>query len=211
MSDTTAPAETSVRGRNAVPPGGGWDRFVALMKLMLPVAALAILLASLIWPLAARQEFSFILSKDRVDAAQERLRVERAVYRGEDSRGQPFVITAASAVQRTSETPIVELRDISAELRTAEGPARADARTGLYDMERNRIDIEGPIELETASGYRLQTRDVGVDLNTRKVVSEGAVTGRMPLGTFQAGRLSADVSGRTVVLDRGASLRIVQR
>ncbi len=211
MSDATVPAEHSARGRNAVPPGGGWDRFVGLMKLALPIAALAILLISLIWPLMARQEFSFILSKDSVEAARERLRMERAVYRGEDSRGQPFVITAASAVQKSSDTPIVELRDISAELRTTDGPARADARVGRYDMERDRIDIVGPVELESASGYRLQTRDVSVDLNTRQVASQGAVTGRMPLGSFQAGRLHADVSGRTVVLDRGASLHIVQR
>lgn len=211
MSDATAAAEFSTRGRNAVPPGGRWDRFVDLMKIALPIAALAVLLACLIWPLTARQEFSFLLAKDRVDEAQERLRVERAVYRGEDSRGQPFVISAASAVQKTSDTPIVELRDISAELRTADGPARADAQIARYDMERERIDVVGPVELKSVAGYRLQTQDVSVDLNTRQVTSAGRVTGQMPLGSFQAGRLRADVGGRTVVLDRGASLRIVQR
>ena len=43
------------------------------------------------------------------------------------------------------------------------------------------------------------------------MTSSGAVTGQMPLGSFEAGRLRADVDGRSVVLDRGASLRIVQR
>jgi lipopolysaccharide export system protein LptC len=210
MSNAAA-TEVSAQGRNAVPPGGAWDRFVALMKLALPVAAAGVLAACLIWPLTARQEFSFILSKDRVAEARERLRMERAVYRGEDSKGQPFVISAASAVQKSSDTPIVELKNISAELRTPDGPARADAQTGRYDLERERIDVVGPVELESASGYRLQTRDVSVDLGARQVTSSGPVSGRMPLGTFEAGRLRADVNGRTVVLDRGASLRIVQR
>lgn len=211
MSSGTAAADASARRRNAVPPGGAWDRFATVMKRALPLAALGVLAACLVWPLTARQEFSFILSKDRVAEARERLRMERAVYRGEDSKGQPFIISASSAVQKTSDTPVVELRDISAELRTEEGPARADARAGRYDLERERIEVVGPVALETAAGYRLRTRDVSVDLAGRRVTGSGAVSGRMPLGTFEAGRLRADVTGRTVVLDRGASLRIVQR
>lgn len=196
---------------NAAPPGGSWDRTVAILKLALPAGAVAVLAACLIWPLTSQQEFSFILSKDRVAEAEERLRMDRAVYRGEDSKGQPFTITAANAVQKTSDTPIVELRDISAELRTADGPARADADVGRYDLERERIDVVGPVKLRSAAGYALDTRDVSLDLATRKVTGSGKVDGRMPLGSFTAGRLTADVNGRSVVLDKGASLRIVQR
>ena len=204
-------SESSALRRNAAPPGGSWDRLVAALKLALPAGAVAVFATCLIWPLTTQREFSFILSKDRVAAAQERLRMDRAVYRGEDSKGQSFIIAAASAVQKTSDTPIVELRDISAELRTADGPARAVANVGRYDLERERIDIVGPVKLESASGYRLDTSDVSVDLATRRVTSSGAVTGRMPLGSFEAGRLRADIAGRSVVLDKGASLRIVQR
>lgn len=204
-------SEASAIRRNAAPPGGSWDRLVATLKLALPAAAVAVLATCLIWPLTAQREFSFILSKDRVAEARERLRMDRAVYRGEDSKGQPFTISAASAVQKTSDTPIVELRDISAELRTADGPARADAGVGRYDLEREQIDVVGPVTLQSAAGYRLDTRDVSVDLATRRVTGSGEVSGKMPLGSFAAGRLRADVEGRSVILDRGASLRIVQR
>lgn len=196
---------------NAAPPGGSWDRLVAILKLALPAAAVAVLAACLIWPLTSQQEFSFILSKDRVAEAKERMRMDRAVYRGEDSKGQPFTITASSAVQKTSDTPIVELRKISAELQTADGPARADADVGRYDLERERIDVVGPLKVQSAAGYLLDTSDVSIDLATRKVLGSGKVVGHMPLGTFNAGRLQADVTGRSVILDKGASLRIVQR
>ena len=59
-------------------------------------------------------------------------------------------------------------------------------------------------------GYRLETRDVTVDLKTRSLESGGRVEGRMPLGTFSAGRLRADLGERHVVLDGGASLKINQ-
>lgn len=196
---------------NAAPPGGSWDRTVATLKLALPAGAIAVLAACLIWPLTSQQEFSFILSKDRVAEAKERLRMDRAVYRGEDSKGQPFTISATSAVQKTSDTPIVELRDISAQLLTPHGPARAQADVGRYDLERERIDVVGPVELQSAAGYKLDTSDVSIDLATRKVLGSGKVVGKMPLGSFNAGRLRADVTGRSVILDQGARLRIVQR
>lgn len=196
---------------NAAPPGGSWDRTVATLKLALPAGAIAVLAACLIWPLTSQQEFSFILSKDRVAEAKERLRMDRAVYRGEDSKGQPFTISATSAVQKTSDTPIVELRDISAQLLTPDGPARAQADVGRYDLERERIDVVGPVELQSAAGYKLDTSDVSIDLATRKVLGSGKVVGKMPLGSFNAGRLRADVTGRSVILDQGARLRIVQR
>jgi len=205
------PDAGSAMRANAAPPGGSWDRLVAILKLALPAAAVAVLATCLIWPLTSQQDFSFILSKDRVAEAKERLRMDRAVYRGEDSKGQAFTITAASAVQKTSDTPIVELRDISAELLTADGPARADAGVGRYDLERERIDVVGPVTLESAAGYRLDTSDVSIDLASRRVLGSGKVAGKMPLGTFNAGRLTADITGRNVVLDKGASLRIVQR
>ena len=61
-----------------------------------------------------------------------------------------------------------------------------------------------------ADGYRLTTRDVIVDLKQRKLASSGPVAGAMRLGQFQAGQLKADLGSRTVVLDGGARLKIVQ-
>ena len=42
-------------------------------------------------------------------------------------------------------------------------------------------------------GYRLETRDVSVDLKQRKLASAGPVSGQMRLGQFQAGQLRADL------------------
>jgi len=42
------------------------------------------------------------------------------------------------------------------------------------------------------------------------MTSRGGVAGRMELGQFQAGRLRADLNDRTIVLDGGARLKIVQ-
>jgi lipopolysaccharide export system protein LptC len=200
----------SPRARAAL-PGSGYDRFVKVARRALPIAAALLAAVCIGWPLTQAQEFSFLLAKDRVGDADDRLRVERAVYRGEDRKGQTFTITAANAVQRTSATPVVELNRISALLDTPDGPSRAVAERGRYDLERERIYVDGPVKFAEGTETRLQTRDVVVDLPTRTVASGGAVDGQVPLGRFIAGRISADVRGRVVVLDKGASLHIVQR
>lgn len=191
-------------------PGGSHDRLVGLLKNYLPVAVgvLSALLA--VAPFARGDRVSFVLDKNKVDVASERMRVSEALYRGEDSKGQPFSLRAGSAVQRTSRQPIVELKDMSARILLTDGPAVLNARTGRYDMGTERVAVQGPVQFEAANGYRLTTRDVGIDLKTRRMQSAGRVDGRIPIGTFTADRLEADMGARTVTLNGRASLRIEQ-
>ena len=136
--------------------------------------------------------------------------MSQAIYRGEDSKGQPFALTAASAVQVSSSDPVVRLAELTARIGLSDGPATLVAPRGRYDMDKERVTIDGPIRFASADGYRIVTRDVLVDLETRRLQSHGPVDGQMPLGTFSADRLGADLETRVVRLDGRARLHIVQ-
>jgi lipopolysaccharide export system protein LptC len=207
MSEAALPA----RGRNSwAKPGSFHDWLVGFLKIALP-AAVGVLLAYLaLAPLSKGPEISFLLDKDKVEVANERMRVTAARYRGQDSFGRPFVLSAQSAVQTTSQDPNVEITDMAAQIALESGPARIEAGRARYDMWRQHVDVAGPIRVTAADGYRLETRDVLVDLNQRTLQSRGRVDGRMPLGSFSADRLRADLGSRTVVLDGRARLHIVQ-
>ena len=191
-------------------PGGSHDRLINVLKVVLPalVGILAAFLATA--PLAKRSEVSFVLDKDRVDVATERMRVTEARYRGEDNKGQPFSLHAGSAVQKTSQVPIVEMKDLSARLLMEDGPAVLTAKQGRYDMDKEKVMIDGSVEFRAASGYRLTTRDVDVDLKARRMASHGRVDGRLPIGAFSADRLEADLDQRTVALNGRVRLLIEQ-
>jgi lipopolysaccharide export system protein LptC len=191
-------------------PGSRWDRFVVRAKLALPFLAGGVLLACLIWPLTARQEFSFILSKESVAMAGERLRMERPLYRGEDSEGRSFSILAESAVQRTSSTPVVELKDIRAQLAMQQGVATVTAPMGRYDMEGEQLRVSGPVVFTRPDGYTLRTSDVVVDLPSRVATTDDGVTGSVPLGTFSADHLKADVESHVLTLSGHVNMRITQ-
>ena len=191
-------------------PGSSHDTMIRIARVILPlvVAALVVLLA--IAPVTVGRDISFVLSKDRVDMAHERMRVIRAIYRGQDTKGQPFVLRAASAIQASSRDPIVKLNALNARIALADGPATIDAPTGRYDMTNENVMFDGPVQFRSTGGYKIQTRDVTLNMTSKKVTSAAPVDGTMPLGTFTGQRLEADLNTRVVDLVGGARLHIVQ-
>lgn len=184
-----------------------FDVYVGLMKWLLPLVSLALLLLILIWPLANTREFSFLLSKTQLASSTERLRLEQPVYSGVDGRNRAFQIRADSAVQRTSQSPTVELKNISARIQLDDGPATVDASNGRYDMETQILNVSGTINVMGPRNYRIVTPGARVDLN-RRTVTGVAVSGSGPVGRFVAQRFKTDLTSGIVVFDGGAKLHI---
>src|SRR3546814_6064202 len=114
------------------------------------------------------------------------------------SKGRPFVLAAGSAVQRSSAEPIVQLDDLAAGIQLSDGPAKIAAPGGRYNMDSEKVALDGPITVRTASGYALDTKDATVDLQARTMASDGGVSGTPPQGTFRAHSMSANPENRTV-------------
>ena len=211
LADTSIADRALTARQRAALPGSHRDTLFGLLKRLLPVLAIVVLATIIIWPLAKVQEFSFLLDKGKVAVAPERLRVDNAVYRGETARGEAFNISAEGAVQRSSAVPIVELKQLTARLAMADGPATVVAPAGRYFLETDKLQINGPVRLESAAGYCLDSATVDIDLNSRKVSTEAPVKGELPIGRFSAGRMNGDIQGRSMVLDGGVHLRIYGR
>jgi lipopolysaccharide export system protein LptC len=198
-----------VKQRWAV-PGSTHDNLVRWTKIALPSAVGVLIAVLALAPLDRKGDVSFILDKKKVQNAPERMRVESARYTGTDDKGQRFVMTANRAIQRTSDVPLVDISGMFAQLALANGPLLIAANQGRYNLDTQMVAIDGPVRVAGPDGYRLATRDVTVDLKQRQLQSAGPVSGQMRLGQFQAGQVRADLNDRTVVLDRGARLKIVQ-
>lgn len=206
MSDI-ARQERTRRQRRAA-PGSAHDRLIAFLMVALPIG-IGVLAAFLVMaPLFMRGDTSFVLDKNKVDVAQERMRLRAAEYRGQDAKGQPFVLDAGSAVQKSSAEPVVQLQALAAGIRLPDGPARLTAPRGRYDMRSEQVDVLGPIQFRAANGYSLDTTNATVDLKTRRLRSGSAVTGTTSMGNFSGDRLDADLEARTVRLTGNARLRI---
>ena len=163
----------------------------------------------LITPLSPRGEVSFLLDRNKVAIANDRLRVDNAMYRGEDSDGRPFSLAAGDAVQASASVPVVTMEDLTARLILPEGPAVLSAPRGSYNIDSERMTIPGIVQFSAADGYSMAARNVMVDLPSRTLLSDGRVQGAIPAGTFSADLIRADLRARTVSLVGNARLRMV--
>ncbi len=197
------------RRRAFAAPGSTLDRAVRLLAIGLPAVVGAVAAAMVIAPLSPRGEVSFLLDRNKVAIAEDRLRVDDAMYRGQDRRGRPFSLAAGSAVQASASEPLVRMRQLTARLLLAEGPAVLTAPAGRYNIEEQRVDVDGMVRFNAADGYSMVARNVRIDLPGRTLVGQGRVEGEIPAGTFAADRILADLEARTVTLDGNARLRMV--
>lgn len=189
-------------------PGGSHDRLIGFLSKALP-AAIGVLAALMILsPLSPHGEISFLLDRNGVEVVQNRLRVDNAMYRGEDNNGRPFSLTAGQAIQRSVQEPVVVLHDLIARILLSDGPATLSAEQGRYNFNAENVKIDGPVQFTAADGYRMTARDVTLDLDKRKLVGSGRVEGSIPAGTFSANHIEADLSARTVTLVGDAQLHM---
>ena len=190
-------------------PGGSHDRMVRILQVVLPGMIGALVAIMVLAPLSPRGEISFLLDRTKVAMVDDRMRALSALYRGEDDRGRSFSVTAGSAVQRSASHQLVEMKDVTARMLLADGPAMLVADTGTYDFAHQQIDVPGPVNMQSADGYRMITQGASIDLDHRRLVSQGRVEGRIPTGTFSADHFVADLDSRNIRLDGHAHLRMV--
>jgi lipopolysaccharide export system protein LptC len=190
-------------------PGGRHDRLIRSMRVVLP-SIIGVLLAVLAFsPFTGTQELSFVLDKDEVSLSRERMRLTEALYRGEDSNGRAFSLRAGSAVQKTSADASLDMTALSARILLNDGPASILAQRGNYNLAKETMRVTGPLVFESPD-FDMVASNVEVSLKDKSMKSFGPVSGRTKVGTFTAGRLSADLETRVVRLDGGVHLRIDQ-
>lgn len=190
-------------------PGSPLDKAVRVLAVALPALVGVVAAMMLITPLSPRGEVSFLLDRNKVAVADDRLLVNNAMYRGQDSRGRPFSLTAGSAVQQSNSVPVVEMDELTARIILPDGPAVLSAPSGTYDIDEEQVAIPGIVRFTAADGYVFSARNVTVDLPSRIMVGDGRVSGEIPAGRFEANAMRADMNARTISLVGDARLVMV--
>ncbi|MXO86115.1 LPS export ABC transporter periplasmic protein LptC [Altererythrobacter aurantiacus] len=190
-------------------PGGSHDRLVRVLASVLPIGVGIMAALMVITPLSPRGEVSFLLDRNKVAVIDERLRVDNALYRGQDNDGRPFSLTAGEAVQKSSAEGIVRMRDLVARILLDDGPARLGAEAGAYDISDKEVNAFGPVVLTGPDDYRMVVRGVDIDLDAKVMTGAGGVEGRLPGMTFSANRMVADLEERNVVLTGNSRGQII--
>jgi len=185
--------------RSWAEPGSYHDHLVRLLKFGLP-AAVGVLLAYLaLAPLAKGPEISFLLDKNKVGTAQEKMRIRSAQYRGQDNLGRPFIINAGSAVQASASEPVVQIETMSAQIVLEHGPARITGDRAVYDLETQSVTVAGPVRFQDSRGYRINAGQSVIDLRAQTLTTDQPMTMASPDGRrVQAAGAVVDLNERRV-------------
>lgn len=179
-----------------------YSRFVAFMKRALPFAATVIVASVVAYSLIPRHIEKMPVTYQTTGNLRHDLTMTKPRFTATDDQGNPFVVTAAAAIQDPKNRDRAELQDVDADMQfDGNDWLNATAAQGFVDMGARTLKLTGGISLYTDSGYELHTNSADVDMKQNVVWGNEKIKGHGPLGAVEADAFHFDRLQRQVKLD----------
>jgi len=170
-----------------------YSRYVVLMKRLLSLGAFLIIATVLAFFFVQRMPRQLQMSYERLGRIENDLTMVKPRLAGADTKGNPFVITADSAVQDAHNPKKASLKNLEADLTVdKQNWINARAHAGMVDMDSGALELRGGIDVFTATGYELHTASASANLKQSVIHGHETVTGQGPQGTLRADEFHAD-------------------
>ena len=186
----------AAKGKNT---GGGYSRFVKLMKVLLPFFALGLIALVVAWP-RLKSDDTFRIGFASVDfTGNAEPGMDNARYVGTDENRQPYSVTADLARMVAGDNGIVDLELPKADLTLEDGTWLVlTANTGRYSRAAASLDLAGGVNLYHDTGYEISTEKLRVDLNAGSAEGHTPLSGHGPFGELKAQGIKLIDKGRVI-------------
>ncbi|MBU6234265.1 MAG: LPS export ABC transporter periplasmic protein LptC [Alphaproteobacteria bacterium] len=189
-----------------------YSSFIKRLRWFLPVAALAIVAALMIWPKVetelSQSRFSpQKLDKATIEKAMAENRLENAKFSSVDGKGRPFTIVSSVAVQDTKNPDIINLSAPSGTLQTNETEKMtAVSDNGVYQQKDQHLTLQNNVVLSRADGTVMKTDILYVNLATSDARTDKPVRIEGPQGTLDAQAMDMRGGGAITIFKGPAKL-----
>ncbi|HKL69483.1 hypothetical protein [Salibaculum sp.] len=164
------------------------SRWVAILKVGLPLAALALM--STVFLLARAPLPGGDIPYAEIEEIARDPRVSGAQITGMAEDGSIIEVTAGQARPKG---PLIQIDDMRADITSAGGVDIAiRAGNGEVNSETQHARLFGLTRITTSNGYEMETSGLAADIAAGRIVSEGALEVRTPFGALTAGKLLID-------------------
>ncbi len=181
-----------------------YSNFVAWMKIILPLAALALL--STLFLISRTIDPTSTIPIAQIDLKQraQDLGVTNPTFAGVSDNGTEIMLKARLARPDPKDKEHLLADDVSLQLRLVSGTI-IDITSDNADLHQagQTANLDGNVHVTTNSGYQIDTEAVVSRLDRLYAETPGAISGNGPEGEFWAGRmlLTADkATGHTQLL-----------
>jgi lipopolysaccharide export system protein LptC len=174
------------------------SRLVAWLKIVLPLAALAIL--STLFLVARSIQVPDELPFAQIDL-KERARNPQATepaFAGVTDNGDRIAINAVSARPIDGDMSRVEATDVDGRMDMNGGSVIfVTSKKGLIDQPADMTRLTGDVVITTTDGYVMKTEALNAGLSTVWAETDGFVQGNGPPGRFTAGKMKLSTDPET--------------
>ena len=167
-----------------------YSRFVAWVKIVLPLAALALL--STMFLLSRTYDPSGALPFADVDVKElaREQRISAPNYSGVTEDGAAIALTAETARPDPEITGLVHATALRARLEAQDGSYLSlTAVSGQIDANQSQAVLDGGVVITTSTGYRIESEAVTTSLTRTEVKTPGQVEANGPPGRLTAGSM----------------------
>ena len=188
----------------------GYSRFVNMMKLFLPTAALGLIVLIAAWPHLQLEDSRFRIGFSTLGAREtENPSMVNARYVGTDQDNQPFSITADLATNLLQGASSIEMEMPKADVALKDGTWLVlTAEAGNYDRGAKMLNLAGAVNLFHDSGYEIRTGEARIDLDKGIAKGDKAVEGHGPFGNLKAEGFRLEKKGKLITFTGKARLLI---
>lgn len=182
-----------------------YSRFIAMAKIVLPLAALGLLSTLFLFSREIDPTRSIPYSKVDVDQIVREQRVKSPDYTGVTSDGTAIRVIAETARPDITDPNRASAEDLVARLDFTDGGfADITAKAGEIDTSKDVANLRDGVVIDTSTGYHIVTERLKTALSETRLSTDTTITADGPLGHLTAGRMELyphpDASGSYVVV-----------
>jgi lipopolysaccharide export system protein LptC len=205
------PMDWTARARSTAADSQRYTRFVNVMKRMLLLAALALIGAVVAYSMQPRRQDRVAMTFQKLGIVNNDLAMVKPRLTGLDASGNPYVVTAETAIQDAKNTRRALLINVDADLtQTAKGNwFSLSAPRGLLDDDAHTLVLQGPISVFSDDGNEVHTMAANIDLKNGIVRGSRMIMGQGPSGTMRADRFWLNRETHLVFLNGNVRMMIV--
>jgi lipopolysaccharide export system protein LptC len=170
---------------------GLYSRFVAVLKVGLPLVAVAMLAGLFFVSEDGRTGGELVFSPADLAALGSGMRVTRPVFSGVTDKADRFRFTASEVMPDAAPPTRADIVALEGRIDFADGPGvDLTAETAALDLESQVMTLEGAVRAVTTDGYDFGADRVDIDLQAGGLRATGSVAGAGPMGRIASQRLT---------------------
>lgn len=167
-----------------------YSRRVAIAKIALPLAALALLASLFVYSKTNPVRDGLIFADSELRRMASEAQITNPRFSGVTTAGDAFSVSATIATPDAPKPGRIDLEDPTTSISFASGVDLAtSAQTGSLDIKTNIARLAGDVFLETSTGYRVETDEIVLNFLTGNVESPDGVLATGPIGRIEAGSM----------------------